>query len=565
MQKKMTGYPSIDKPWLRYYSEAACNAKIEACSVYENIFQNNKDFIDDIALLYFGKKISYKKLFYEIDRIVSALRFYEVKESDNVIICAPAIPEAIYFLLALNCIGANAVMLNPTFTEQQLVRRMRETNAKLLFVASELYQCIKNAIPQTNIKILIECSVTNSMGKMTKIFKHKTGIRNAISWKAFLKRATKEPKNTLSYKSMRPAIMVYSSGTTGASKGIQLTNEGINWTILQYRYAGFHMCRQDRFFAQVPIWFSTGISISILVPLCLGITVILEPIYDFNVLYQHIIKYQPNFIITAVALLEYLKNNHSTEASYSNFKYLVIGGEYVSPVAEKKFNKWLDKNNAAEKLHKGWGMCECGGTITTTISKCNKIGSAGIPLPQVVVNAFSIDTDQPLKYGERGELRVQTPCKMLAYYKNAEATERYFWTDREGNEWACTGDMGYIDEDGNVYVDGRISDSYVDKKGEVIYLFDIERAILNIEEIQQCKVIATRVNGENTHVAHIVVKKGHQEILQKIKKFFRNKMPVSYMPRYFRLYDDALPVAPSGKIDTELMKNSKEDLIMLMD
>lgn len=97
MQKKMTGYPSIDKPWLRYYSEAACNAKIEACSVYENIFQNNKDFIDDIALLYFGKKISYKKLFYEIDRIVSALRFYEVKESDNVIICAPAIPEAIYF------------------------------------------------------------------------------------------------------------------------------------------------------------------------------------------------------------------------------------------------------------------------------------------------------------------------------------------------------------------------------------------------------------------------------------------------------------------------------------
>lgn len=130
-------------------------------------------------------------------------------------------------------------MLNPTFTEQQLVQRMRETNAKLLFVASELYQYIKNAIPQTNIEILIECSVTNSMGKMAKIFKHKTGIRNAISWKAFLKRATKELKNTLSYKSMRPAIMVYSSGTTGASKGIQLTNEGINWTILQYRYADF--------------------------------------------------------------------------------------------------------------------------------------------------------------------------------------------------------------------------------------------------------------------------------------------------------------------------------------
>lgn len=97
MQGEMTGFPSIDKPWLKYYSEDACNAKIEDCSVYENIFQNNKDFIDDIALLYFGQKISYKRLFYEIDRIVSALKFYEVKESDNVIICAPAMPKQYIF------------------------------------------------------------------------------------------------------------------------------------------------------------------------------------------------------------------------------------------------------------------------------------------------------------------------------------------------------------------------------------------------------------------------------------------------------------------------------------
>ena len=104
-----------------------------------------------------------------------------------------------------------------------------------------------------------------------------------------------------------------------------------------------------------------------------------------------------------------------------------------------------------------------------------------------------------------GEIRVLSPCKMLGYYKNTEATAKYFKTDENGNIWACTNDMGYVTEDGNVYVDGRISSSYENIAGERIYLFDIERAILDIEQIRQCKAVVSEINGEKIHIAHIVL------------------------------------------------------------
>ena len=119
-EKELTGYPSIDKPWLKYYSEEAINAVPPKCSIYENIYDANLEYLSETALLYYGKKITYKKLFQEVDKAAKAFVQYGVKYGDNVAICMPATPETMYAILALNKIGANANMLNPTFTEEQL-------------------------------------------------------------------------------------------------------------------------------------------------------------------------------------------------------------------------------------------------------------------------------------------------------------------------------------------------------------------------------------------------------------------------------------------------------------
>lgn len=560
----MTGYPSIDKPWLKYYSEEAINTSIPKCSIIQNIYNNNLDYLSDIAILYFGKKITYKQLFVEVDKTAKALLSYGVKYGDNVAICMPAIPETIYAILALNKIGANANMLNPTFTEEQLTNRINETDAEFLFVVNELYDCIKNVVPKTKIKTVVSCGAVNSLGKIIKIIKKVKIIAGTISWNEFIKHGIGIALTVPAYVPNYPAIMVYSSGTTGASKGIQLTNDSVNATITEGGCIGFKWNRQDRWFSQVPIWFSTGICATMLVPLRYGITIILEPMYDFEIFYQHIVKYHPNFMITAVGLLEYLMSKRELDSAYREFKYLVAGGEYVAPGTEKKLNEWLHKNNNAENLHKGYGMCECGGTVTASSYKCNVIGSAGIPTPHVTVSAFDLESGKELQYGERGEIRVLSPCKMLGYYKNPKETEKYFHADDNGEVWACTGDMGYVTEDGSVYVSGRISDSYVNQNNDTIYLFDIERAILNIEAVRQCRAVLSEIDGKASHVAHIVIanNENRSNVFKQITDICKQTLPESHFPKYLKVYDDALPVAPSGKLDVEAMKRNVDYLIL---
>lgn len=564
-EKTLTGYPSIDKPWLKYYSEEAINAVPPKCSIYENIYEANQEYLRETALLYYGKKITYKKLFSEVNKTAKAFVSYGVKCGDNVAICMPATPETIYAILALNKIGANANMLNPLFTEEQLADRINDTDAKLLLVANELFGRVENVLSKTKIKTVISCAAVNSFGVVVKAIKKIKKIPNTIAWNEFVECGKNATVTAPKYEPNRPAIMVYSSGTTGASKGIQLTNDSINATITEGRYIGFEWKRQDRYIAVVPIWFSTGICATILVPLRHGITVILEPTYDFEVFHQHIVKYHPDFIITASGLPDYLMNEKEMETAYKNFKYFVVGGEYVTPHVERRLSQWLEKNGSPERLHKGYGMCECGGTITATHYKCNVIGSAGIPTPHVTVAAFDLKTGKELKYGERGEVRVLSPCRMLGYYGKPEATAEYFHMDEQGRIWACTGDMGYVTEDGCLYVDGRLSSSYQNEKEETIYLFDIERAILDVEQVRQCRVVVSEIDGNKVHIAHIVLTSDADitQTLREIKEYCSIKLAKNHMPTLLKLYDSALPVVNAGKLDILKMENDVTNLVIL--
>ncbi len=413
-----------------------------------------------------------------------------------------------------------------------------------------------HAIPKTHIKTVVSCPAVNSLGAVVKFFKRVRKIKDTIAWNDFINRAGDGAYETSRFQPNFPAIMVYSSGTAGASKGIQLTNDSINAAISEDDSGVYGFKRQDRYFAQVPIWFSTGIVVTMLVPLKYGVTVILEPIYDFEIFYKHIVKFKPNFMITANGLVDFLMTKRPVMPVVKEFKYLCIGGEYVSPSAEEKYNKWLKQNGNVYGLQKGYGMCECGGVVTNTNTSCNVAGSAGIPTPHVTVAAFDLENGEELKYGERGEIRVLTPCRMSGYFNKPEETAKRLHKDGEGNVWVCTGDMGYVEEDGNVYISGRISDSYVDERGKTIYLFDVERVILDVWQVRQCKAVVSEVGGKRVHVCHVVLDDGvdREGTLTQIKQHCAEALEEHCQPAWFKFHDDALPVAPSGKLDVASMR-----------
>ena len=148
-EKKLTGYPSIDKPWLKYYSEEAISAPVPQCTIWENIYNRNHDYPDDIALQYYGRKITYGKMFDNVEVVKRAFVSAGVKRGDNIAFLMLSCPELLYAFLALNQLGACANMINPTFSAEQMRDRINDTEAEIILILDQLYT---TALPQSYTK-----------------------------------------------------------------------------------------------------------------------------------------------------------------------------------------------------------------------------------------------------------------------------------------------------------------------------------------------------------------------------------------------------------------------------
>ena len=153
--------------------------------------------------------------------------------------------------------------------------------------------------------------------------------------------------------------------------------------------------------------------------------------------------------------LYFLSNLKKKKMDLSFIKYPITGGEKILADTEIELNDILKQCGCDVHMTTGYGMCELGSTASATSVKYYKYGSTGYPIKDVIIGAFDIETNRECKYKERGEIRVLTPSRMKEYYKRPDATEEFFWKDLEGREWGCTGDVGYVDEDGFVFVEGR--------------------------------------------------------------------------------------------------------------
>ena len=134
-EKKLTGYPSIDKPWLKYYTEEALNAKLPECTIYEYLWENNKDHLDDVALIYYGKKITYEVLFENIDKTAKAFAGAGIKDGDVVAICSVTIPEVIYSVYALNRLGAISNMIDPRTNLERIKTYIENSKTKCIHLS----------------------------------------------------------------------------------------------------------------------------------------------------------------------------------------------------------------------------------------------------------------------------------------------------------------------------------------------------------------------------------------------------------------------------------------------
>lgn len=577
IRKELSGYATIDKPWEKYYIQEALNEERKKRTVYQEIYHNNENYLNDLALEYFGSKINYNVLFNKINATAKAFEEYGIKKGDFVTICVAGIPETVYSFYALSKIGAVANMIAPHFEKEDLIDRIADCESKVLIVMDKFYDEIKEAVKKSNIKNIIVLPTMNSSVLKFVTEKYKLEkYSDEVYWNQFLKDGSKRSESSVvDYEPNMPLTMVYSSGTTGASKGILLSNDSFQNSVQSYPASGVDISRGQKFYQIIPPWYSTGLSTSIHLPLSYGTSVFMDPRFERDIFVKNILKAKPNYTVAGTSMYEgFLDEKLLKNRDLSFFNYPFEGGEPLREEVAKSIEKVFKEHGSDAMLRVAYGQCECGAAITTQTQKIDHSkGSVGIPLPGVTVGIFD-ERFNELKYNERGYIYANTPCSMLGYYNNPEETNKYFHFDKEGTKWNCTGDIGYIDMNGNLFVEGRATD-YTMINGRKIYNFDVEDCIMSLKEIKMCEVLdITDTKGNLSLVAHIIfdenfaitVKNGIDLLeneLRKIQSVIYNiTRDEDSVPNIFKIRSD-FPYAKSGKRDLLKIKGEEDGFIVL--
>ena len=558
--QKKTGYPSIDKPWMKYYSEEALYGEIPKCTMYEYIFDHNKSHLDGIALRYFTKKITYQKLFENIRKTADAFWAQGIRKGDAVTIMSLNTPETIYCIYALNYIGAVANMVYMTLSEEEIVETVRNTDSKMFIFLDVAAEKVRNVVEDIEKIRVLAISPTDSLGFPVQKFsalKSKINTKGFWKWKDFLKAGEHQKAQQTSYHENELSVIVYTSGTTGTPKGVMLSNDSLNAVAWQYEKSGMKFTRGETFLTFMPPFLSIGLSLNVHLPLSLGTTSIM--IVDPEKFIEEYKKYKPNHCVSGPVIIRKLVQRLSGNMSYCIT--MAGGGESLSLEEENYLNETLRNHHSDAKYLTGYGMTEFAATVTTSMNHVYKAGTLGIPLCKVNIKVINPDNGEMLKYNETGELCFCTPSHMLGYLDNEEETKNICDRDDENRLGVHTGDLGFVDEDGFVHFVGRIKRIYItqDADGIVYKLFPqrIEDTITEYPEVDMCAVVV-ELDAQNIATAIACVKrtaesKNNNNFLTGLQQYCKEKLPVHLVPKQI-IEMDEIPLTQSGKIDYKTLE-----------
>ncbi len=566
------GYASIDKPQLRIFDIEETHKIKNTKTVYQDILDRNKDNMSSVAIMYFRNSITYRKMFENIDKTAQAFSNFGVKPGDFVTVCCAGIPEMIYSFYGLSKIGAVLNLMPYYFDKKDMIDRINDCKSETVVVMDKFYNEVKDSINNSCIKNIIIVPTLNSTPlKYLKRCKKIEGD-NIIYWNDFIKKYNYgEPVEAFEYQENYPLCMVYSSGTTGSSKSILLSNDSFQNSVLSYKANTYKFSPGQRSYQIIPPWYSTGLNTCIHLPLHEGITVFQDPRFDRKTFVDNVIKYKLDYTIAPTSMYEgFLDDKITRFRKIKELKYPFEGGEALNPEVKKNIEKKLKAMGCDSSLLCGYGQCECGAQVTIQhLVVDHPDYSVGLPLPNVTVAIFDDDNNE-LPYNTRGNVYVNTPCGMLGYYDNDEANKEYFYIDEFGIKWSKTGDIGYIMPQGDLAVEGRASD-YSIVNGSKVFNFDVENIVRKeIKEINNCDVLQMcgDINGELA--LHIIFNKDIQYSDEELLNFFKNIQEIIYrdtnninmVPSYFKVREN-FPHKPSGKRNIEELKGETEGFVYL--
>ena len=557
-------------PWTKYYKKEDRKIKIEDISIYQMLVKNNGSRDKNVAINYYGTLITYKELFYKINQAANAFRSQGIRRGDIVTICMPNTPEALIAFYAINKIGAVANMIHPLSGEQEIKNYLISTHSVMLIMIDICYEKVKNVIKETDVYKTIVTSASDSMGflltfgyQVTQGYKIKKPKRSEeyVYWKDFIRKGLNYRDTAeITIGKDTPAVILHSGGTTGNPKGIVLSNGNFNALSTQAKIVFSEVGPKDKVLAIMPIFHGFGLGVSISAPLALGCEVILVPQFNAKKFDKLLEKYKPNILFGVPTLFEALINTNNEHLNLSMVKYVISGGDSLSPALERRINVFLANHKARIQISQGYGMTESLAAVAVAFGKANKPGSIGIPLPSNYIKIVKPRTQDEVPYGEDGEICISGPTVMLGYLDNEKETNEMLQIHKDGLIWLHTGDMGTMDEDGVVFYRQRIKRMII-SSGYNIYPAHVEQVIEEHPAVLKCTVVGIPHPYKiEVPKAYIVLKNGYKplSVRKSIREHCKKNLAAYAIPYEFE-YRKSLPKTLIGKVDFKKLQEENSE------
>ncbi len=520
-------------------------------------------YAHNTAIDFFGVTLTYRQFDDKVQRFMNVLRSLDVRKGDVVGIMSSNCPQSLIAFQSILRIGAVVTQINPMNVEREIEGQIVDSGAKVVVAMDILVPKIENLAGAGKFEKIIAFKLQDYMPwPLTWLFPIKLMVekrsvrlrpgKTLLMWKELMANAS-EISNDEDIHPEEVALIQYTGGTTGTSKGALLTHRNVLANALQGK-KWFVDAKEgsEVFILVLPSFHAFGMTVGMNLAIALGAKMILSPKFDAYDIMKLIEKHKAT-IFPGVPVMYAAINNHpkARTKDISSIKYCVSGGAGLAQEVREKFEELTGGT-----LVEGYGLTEA-----SPITHCNplaggaKKGSIGLPLPGTESKIIVGDNFEEVKTGEVGELVVKGPQVMKGYHNRPEETANVI-----KNGWLITGDMGYVDEDGFVFLKDRKKDMII-SGGENVYPRDVEEALFKMDGVLDASVVGMEDDrwGEKV-VAVVVLKEGQklteQQIIEECKKeLARYKVPKRVVIMH------SLPKTIIGKVLKRELKVQLKDLI----
>lgn len=532
----------VEKTWLNYYdSVVAHEIPAGAQSLFSLLDDAGKNFPDGFALQQGDFRLTYREFARMTAVVAGNFRIHGLEKQDRIAVFLPNCAETVISFWSIIRAGAVGVMTNPLYSETELLHQFNDSGARFVITSDQLLPKVAAVLDKTAVEKVFVVPSPESASP--------TGSSSSrfAPWQQLL-----EENQGYACTSISPfedlALLQYTGGTTGISKGCMLTHANLFANALQCQQI-FHVLRpgQEKFVGVLPYFHIYGLTVTIILPVLLGCAMV--PLTRFTP--RGLLSLIENEKITCMASAPSIFSACLSQKDIDSYDLstlkLIISGSAPLPVAQME----IFEQKTGAKITEGYGLSE-----TSPVTHFNPIignrkpGSIGLPIPSTEVRIVDVEYGvKDLGVGEHGEIVIRGPQVMKGYYHQPGQTEMVL---RDG--WLYTGDIGYRDEQGYFYVTDRKKDLII-SGGYNIYPREVEEVLFRHPLIKEAVVVGTThaTRGE-VPKAYVVPVEGQTLDRNELIDFCRKNMANYKVPREIE-FRETLPKSAIGKILRRLLRD----------